>query len=287
MTRCPLCDSSRSKAAWLGTAAYDGAKYDYIECRDCRSVYLSPMPSADAMMKMFGEEYQHFHHAGVSHGGPSQVKEVLSFIRGLPRGVFFDYGCGSGALLTEVAKLGWTAVGFDFSTSTAERFGSETGLSIVSRFEDLPKGFKADVLNFGDVLAHLNELNDQFSAAVAVLRNGGYVIAEGTLEANANLYAWTMRGLGRVRTRRSDLPPYDLILATADGQRQFFSRHGLREVRFSMYEASHPAPERIGVGDLTNLRAVGLFGLRKISRATSAVFPKRLGNRFFYIGTKE
>ena len=276
------------RAAWLGTASYEGEKYEHLECLDCRSIYLSPMPTTAAMMKMFGGEYQHFHQAGVSHSGRSQVGEVLSFIRGLPAGVFFDFGCGSGALLAEVTKLGWTAVGFDFSPSTAKRFSTETGQRIVSRFEDLPNGFKADVLNFGDVLAHLNELNDQFAAALAMLKNDGYVVVAGTLEANANLYAWAMRGLGRVRRARGldSPPPYDVILATADGQRQFFKRHGIREMRFSMYEASHPAPERVGVSDLRNLRIVGLFVLRKISRAASALFPKRFGNRFFYIGIK-
>jgi SAM-dependent methyltransferase len=287
MPKCPLCDSSRSRAAWIGTASYDGEKYEYLECAACRSIYLSPMPTTQAMMKMFGEEYQHFHQGGVAHGGPSQVDEVLSLLRGLPAGVFFDYGCGSGALLAEVTKLGWTAVGLDFSVPTAERFSTETGQHIVARFEDLPNGFKADVLNFGDVLAHLNELNSQFATALEVLKNDGYVVVEGTLEANANLYGWIMRSLGRIRrARAADSPPYDVILATAQGQRQFFARHDLREMRFSIYEASHPAPGRIGLSDLTNLRAVALFALRKVSQATSALFPKRFGNRFFYVGAK-
>jgi len=287
MPKCPLCDSSRSRAAWLGTASYEGEKYEYLECLDCRSIYLSPMPTTGAMKKMFGAEYQHFHQERVAHSGRSQVDEVLSFIQDLPAGVFLDYGCGSGALLADVKKLSWTAVGFDFSPQTAERFSAESGQCIVARFEDLPNGFEADVLNFGDVLAHLNELNDQFAAALEVLKNGGYVVAEGTLEANANLYAWALRGVGRVRrTRSHDSPPYDVTLATAAGQRQFFNRHGLREMRFSIYEASHPAPERIGLGDLSNLRRVGLFILRKISKAASAVFPKRFGNRFFYVGIK-
>ena len=284
---CPLCGSGEARDGRVGISTFDGVEYAYVECLECNSMHVSPMPQAETMMKMFGDDYQHFHGLGSAHSGEAQVRKVLSVIRQREPGVFFDYGCGSGALLVEVFKAGWEPVGFDFSEPTVQKYRKETGLNVVSDFADLPDGFETDVLNFGDVLAHLTDIDNQFSEALKLVKRGGLVVVEGTLEANPNVFHWCIRTIQKLRESKNGAPPYDVILATRIGQRKFFERHGLSERQFEIFESDHPAPERLGLSDLKNPRAVSLFTLRKLSKAVSSLSPNKLGNRFFYVGVKE
>ena len=82
----------------------------------------------------------------------------------------------------------------------------------------------------------------------------------------------------------SSAAPYHVILATSRGQRLFFERLGLEERAFRSWEVSWPAPSRLSPRDLRFPRRVALYGLRRVSQAVTALFPKFGSNRFFYAG---
>src|SRR5207253_2189173 len=109
-------------------------------------------------------------------------------------------------------------------------------------------------------------------AILRQLKPGGVLLAQGPLEANANLFFHAIRLARRLRRGRTlSFPPYHVMLATAQGQRKLFSRHGLTEREFDIEEVSWPAPDRLFGRSLPKPRDLILFALRRASQALSRV----------------
>lgn len=281
---CPLCGGGQAKPSWLGSTIYDGQTYTYVECRDCGSLYCDPMPSRDALGRMYGPEYQD---VLVDRGesGEREIGRVVQSIttgRSTP-GTFVDYGCGRGELVREVLHLGWHSFGVEFDDGVAASLARETGLAIVGRHEAgrLLRG-RADVLHLGDVIEHLTAIEEEMPAILDLITPGGVLIAQGPLEGNANLFTLVLRSVRTLTGRRtSTMPPYHVLLATADGQRRLFTRFGLVVRQFDISEVAWPAPARLGLREIGNVRTVAMFMLRLVSRLVSAAGRREWGNRYF------
>lgn len=245
------------------------------------------MPDEETLALMYGNDYQQFLSLETCHSGDDGIRQVIDYLKTREKGVFFDYACGAGVLLSEVAKIDWDVIGFELNTATAEKYSRLHNVKIISDLKDLPENFRADVIHLGDVLEHLTDVNKQFPPILNLLKEDGLVIAQGPLEANINLFFLGVK-LARILRRApdSEMPPYHVSLATVEGQKKFFNRFSLKEIVFDIFETSHPAPESIAISDLKNLRKSAFFLLRKVSQTVSAVFPKTMGNRYFYVGSK-
>jgi len=280
---CPLCADPLAGPSWLGSSRFEGQIYTYVECRGCASLFLDPMPDPAMVGQMYGPEYR----IVPSDATPVERGDAVGtwLMRGEP-GVFLDYGCGSGEMLQSAAVRGWTPVGVELDSRVAEATAARTGARVVTDQRLLPEGL-ADVLHLGDVIEHLTRIGDQMPEILRLLKAGGVLLAQGPLEANANLFTAVVR-LARTARRRPiiDMAPYHVLLATAAGQRELFRRFGLEELQFDLSEVAWPAPARLVRGQ-TGLREVGLFALRSASRAVSALRPRRWGNRYFYAGRRQ
>jgi SAM-dependent methyltransferase len=285
---CPLCDCPRHQNSWLGSTLYRGKEYFYQDCLGCGSIYCDPMPDAEALAQMYGPAYGSAFQDEPGVPDPKEPRRVVESLAGLGPGLFIDYGCGAGNLLAEVARLGWKALGVELDARVAEQTARRTGLRVVSAAEvQAEVQATADALHLGDVIEHLTRPNEQMPPIVNLVKPGGLLIAQGPLEANANLFQWALRAGRAVRRRRpSAMPPYHVSLATCDGQRAFFLRFGLKEVLFSMHEVAWPAPGCLAVADIARPRALALFTVRKVSQLLSRLRPRAWGNRYFYIGRK-
>jgi hypothetical protein len=143
----------------------------------------------------------------------------------------------------------------------------------------------ADVIHLGDVLEHLTEPLDVLSTLVGLLRPTGFLLGQGPLEAGPCLFSTVLRAARRLRSARPvEMPPYHVLQATVDGQLILFGRAGLRALEYHVSEVAWPAPGRLTAGVVRRPRSLGLFALRKVSQAISALAPTRWGNRYFYIG---
>ena len=286
---CPLCNASESRPSWLDRVFFEGVEFRYRECLSCRSLYCDPMPDEATLSRMYGPQYS----AGFANGhatvrDPKEPLRVVDWLRTTATGTFVDYGCGDGALLSKAAALNWKAIGVEFddqvSAATARRTGAQ--VITVSQLESLPPQC-VDVLHLGDVIEHLTELGRQMPSILKLIRPGGLLLAQGPLEANANLFTFAVR-LGRRlrRARRTEMAPYHVLLATASGQRRFFKHFGLQEVEYAVREVAWPAPARLSWSDCVKTRPAGLFLLRRLSQSISALRPARWGNRYFYAGRR-
>jgi SAM-dependent methyltransferase len=243
------------------------------------------MPDDDMLRRLYGADYANAA-ADASVEDPKQPQRVLEYLSSRTPGTFVDFGCGSGFLLREAARLGWTSFGVEYDPLIAETVAKTTGVPVFAAAA-IPASLRPDVLHLGDVIEHLTRLDEQMPRILDLLAPGGTLVAQGPLEANPTLFNLAVRAARGLRRRReASMPPYHVLLATRRGQRRFFERFGLRELTFSLSEVAWPAPSRLGAGDLRSPRRVGLFVASIASRAASRLAPHRLGNRYFYVGTR-
>ena len=284
---CPLCGSERAGASWLGTTYYHGHAFPYAACRACGTLYCAPMPDAATLAEMYGPDYTQEGGSAGHVENPKEPARVVELLRARPPGTFVDYGCGGGELLVEAQRAGWQAVGVEFSAEVAERVAAQTGAQVWTRPHERADFPAADVLHLGDVIEHLTRLDEQMPEILKLIKPGGLLVAQGPLEANASLFTAVLAAARRLRPgRRTEMAPYHVLLATAHGQRAFFRRFGLDELEYTLREVAWPAPSGLGRADLRHPRAVGLFALRRVSQALSALRSDRWGNRYFYVGRK-
>jgi SAM-dependent methyltransferase len=279
---CPLCGEGAGDPAWMGDTRFDGREFHYRECRRCRSLYCDPMPDDATVALMYGPAY-----AGAFGGDDpftADAKEparVVAWLRAHEPGTFLDFGCGQGELLSAARNAGWRAVGVELDAEVARRVAAATGLDVHASAAALPDGC-ADVLHLGDVIEHLTRVDEQLRDVLRLVRPGGTLIAQGPLEANDCLFAWTLKLARKLRgTPPGNLPPYHVLLATSDGQRRLFRRLGLEEQQFSMSEVAWPAPARL---DTRRPKAAAMFLLRRASQTLSRARPNAWGNRYLYVG---
>ena len=243
------------------------------------------MPDAEDLKEMYSSHYAEMFHGDANMGGLYGVAEVLKWLRQQVSGTFVDYGCGAGNLLQAAKDIGWNVLGVEFDPDLTASVAGQKGLRVVTTNQTTPQ--TADVLHLGDVIEHLTDHNNQMPEILSLLKPGGLLLAQGPLENNANLFHLAVTISRRVRrTRETDMPPYHVLLATANGQRTFFNRFGLRELQYTIQEEAWPAPSQIGRPELFNPRALALYTLRRCSQICSALRPQSWGNRYFYAGRK-
>jgi SAM-dependent methyltransferase len=244
------------------------------------------MPDPDTLAQLFGPTFSTSFPPDPSIANPKQPQRVVEWLRAREPGVFIDYGCGDGSLLVAASNLGWRAIGVEFDAQVARRTEERTGARVVDRLrlDSLPAA-QADAVHLGDLIGHLTEVNRQIPVILRLVRPGGFLLAQGPLEAGPNLFTLILRVARWLRrSARTEMPPYHVLLATVAGQAALFRRFGLNELEYSVSEVAWPAPSRVSLAGPHPLRSLGLFLLRRLSQCFSALWPDRLGNRYYYVG---
>lgn len=285
---CPLCNHDGARPSWVGTTLYAGREFPYVECESCGSLYCDPMPDDEVVAMMYGPDYGTDPQAeSATTDDPREPQRVVELLSERRPGVFVDYGCRDGALLVEATRLKWQAVGVELDEQVARETAARTGAEVITSAEDQALDSFADVIHLGDVIEHLTRMDEQLSSVLRLVKPGGLLLAQGPLEANANLFTAAIRLSRKLRRPQPiETPPRHVLLATSAGQRALFARFGLREVEYRIREVAWPAPANFSPAVMKDPRALALFALRRCSRAASALRPGAWGNRYFYAGVK-
>jgi SAM-dependent methyltransferase len=247
------------------------------------------MPDERVLERMYGPDYAG---RGPKDGDVDGVCDrdwVASWLRKRSPldGPFVDYGCGHGELLAVGRAAGCKVAGVEFGAEVALRAAQSSGERVFAAGEpDLSElDGRVAVLHLGDVIEHLTRPYALLREILRLLGPDGVLLAQGPLEAQANLFNVFLRAK-RVWSKDTpaNLPPYHVLLATAVGQRALFERLGLRQVEFLQSEVDWPAPSRFSPAMLRQPRAASLYFARRLSRRVSAFAPNYLGNRYCYAG---
>ena len=283
---CPLCASPAAGPGWIGATSFEGRVYRYLECSGCRSLFSDPMPDAAALSAMYGRSYRRDDDA---EEGPKDLSTLRRWLTSRPPGVILDFGCGNGAVLELARAQGWTAMGVEWDPAVCAEVARRTGCRVLPRSQigSLAPG-AVDAVPHGDGIEHLGDPAAELADVLPLVKAGGSLLAQGPLEANANVFTMVLRTARRLGVGRpvSDMPPYHVVLATSAGQRRFFARLGLTVVGYDVTEVAWPAPARLRLALLRQPRAAALFALRRVSQVVSAVVPG-WGNRYFFAGRRD
>jgi SAM-dependent methyltransferase len=218
-----------------------------VRCRGCRSAYLDPRPSPETIELAYRSYYTHssvapprgsvgglrqglandyrrarwgYHQGRRVPGGrliprltPSRGALVDREVRHLPAtsgGRLLDVGCGSGAFLVQMAKLGWRTAGID-PDPAAVASAREAGLKVTQgTLADLAPGEHAgafDAITLSHVIEHLPDPSGDLRRIHTLLRPHGLVWI-----ATPNLQSLGLRRFGRDWLGLD--PPRHLVLFT-------------------------------------------------------------------------
>ncbi len=148
---CALCGVEDADPVGVGADfEYDTSPDEFlaVRCRRCRLVTLNPRPTADALARIYPDEYHAFQFRPDGFGivyrarRRLEARRLMRWCRGLPADArILDVGCGDGfhlALLRDFGRPGWRLAGIDAdprAVAAAARAGFEVTLG---RAEELP-----------------------------------------------------------------------------------------------------------------------------------------------------
>ncbi len=236
MRPCPVCGAVDSEPGYLlqdRLFQIASGEFAYRRCRDCASLFLSPLPSESQVAGFYRENY--WWHAE----NPSRlqrwegwyrsrvIRDHGRFLRGVPRitagrpAELIDIGCGSGSFLREARRQGFSVTGMD-SSATALRCLQEIGIRGIPAPPVRPLGGEKqfDVLTLFHVLEHLRDPKAEMKNLLTLARRGAWVIVQVPL-----LDSWQSRWFGAGWYGLD--PPRHLTQFTYRGLCQFFTGLGL------------------------------------------------------------
>lgn len=189
--------------------------WTYWDCRICRSLYLSPRPTAASIGAAYAKYYTHvdgqsvsllqrlktrlrnecFSHVLRADIGPRlripalmggvvdriRRRIVMPFgvaeLASSTRGRFLDVGCGSGQMVRLASQLGWNAMGLEIDP-LAVKAARQSGLNIVQGAADQLVNFGAqfDAVMCSHVLEHVHDPLNMLSQLKGALRPGGMLL---------------------------------------------------------------------------------------------------------------
>ncbi|MBN8491264.1 MAG: class I SAM-dependent methyltransferase [Burkholderiales bacterium] len=278
---CPLCAGIASRTGFPFAVEFDGKVFNYVRCGRCLSVFVDPVPDAQALARMYARsDYHDCHYAECQSGHYSAAARLLRDYA--PEGAtVLDYGCGLGHFLHATRSAGFNAHGVEFDAEAAEAAALRSGCPVipVAEFERQPRMPHFDVVHLGDVLEHLPDPTDTQTRLLECLRPGGLLFVEGPLEENPSPVYWASRGFGTFkRWLRPGFvgrgTPTHLFRTSASPQLDFFRRvaPGFELLHWEIYETGWPYD---GGGLLKRMisRSAMLLGGKRIGRVA-------FGNRF-------
>jgi SAM-dependent methyltransferase len=159
-----------------------GQKHPYFFCSDCRHFFQPVVPVEELLAYYPPAYYGHEEQTRMPGRLPllRLARRANSVEWRAQKGRFLDVGCGRGALLGEMKRRGWEAVGMDWNADNAQIVSQRLGIAVVAGPEGLrdlkPRSF--DAVALFHVLEHEQQplrLLAQVHALVG--RNGRVVIA--------------------------------------------------------------------------------------------------------------
>lgn len=243
---CPLCDGAAGGPAFPFATVWNGQRFEYLRCASCRSSFVSPLPTDEQFLLMYGQEAYHeqFYADASAEPVASGLSDVLELLK--PGGRLLDFGCGNGAFLRTAQALGFTAEGVELEEQARRSAAAASGRP-VHRLDDLiDSGQRFDVIHLGDVLEHLPRPAAMMRRLEALLAPDGRFFIEGPIEDNPSLVLFASRLFGAMKKLtggplHGTLPPFHLFRATATAQRAFFERRlGYRVRHFAVTETGWP-----------------------------------------------
>jgi 2-polyprenyl-3-methyl-5-hydroxy-6-metoxy-1,4-benzoquinol methylase len=287
---CPFCSHTAFTASFLPDTRFNQKTFRYVRCTKCALIYLDPFPAADDYAAMYPPTYQNGINPlvvadnvklpGLRFGYGKHYELINRFAPGRH---IVDYGCGQANFVINALAKGYRCEGTEYNPAHIDVLRREIkNASFYQIDEFLRSPAQYDVIRLSNVLEHLDKPGEIIDTLKRKLSPGGILLVEGPIETNFSP-AFLVRKLyfKLARGKAASHPPTHIFFANAKNQREFFVRHGLKELYFEVAENEWPFPE-----NLSEARGAGglfKFLIAKTSKAVHKLF-RSWGNTFIYAG---
>lgn len=174
---CPIC--SGREVAWLSETAAE--TYRFARCRDCRFVFLNPMPDRDDLAQLYESNTygirQNYYPKSASRLRRS-IGRSLKLLPFVFRKTVLDVGCGGGFMVEAMRLYGAKAHGIDVNPVSVayakKRFRNNSfyceNFDVFSE-----KNLIYDFVYCSDLLEHIGDLDYMMSFFRKVVKPGGRI----------------------------------------------------------------------------------------------------------------
>lgn len=297
---CPFCKKVEFTETVYPIHGFNQKEFRYVKCRNCKLVYLTPLPDGSDYEAMYPPSYQ----SNEADTGilQDQYKKMpgLRFSYGYqydlirkfatPGAHILDYGCGTGHFIANAIQNGFTCSGAEFNPTYVSILKEGIPNAAFYLIDDLlnkKTDLKFDVIRLSNVLEHLTDPGEIMNRLKSCLKPGGLILVEGPVEANfslaKNFRVFYFR-LKKIFKRRWILPdpPYHIFFSNRKNQQQFFADCGFHQEHFNIKEDTWPFPPSFAEakGFTSKINAI----VARVSIAFSRLFSRGPGNTFIYAG---
>jgi len=176
--KCIFCEIESSQVV-IEENGYQGKK-----CPQCGLIYVSPRPSFDEIVSLYGHDQAHI--SSASHISDSFQKRLyarhnLGIIRSVVKsGALLEIGAGAGYFLDEARKIGFYPFGLELNPAQADFIRSELKIPCAESplSTTVFEGKKFDLVYHCDVIGHFFEPISDFRKMNAVMQDGSFLIFE-------------------------------------------------------------------------------------------------------------
>jgi len=187
-SNCPVC-KNQNFSPFITCEDYTVSheKFEIVSCDSCGFKFTNPRPNNDVLGNYYkSEDYishsdtkkgiiSRLYHAVRTRTLRQKLKLVSSYVS---RGTILDYGCGTGAFVSECWQNGWKAFGLE-PDKGARKIAFESGLNVSESKEILDQktsDLKFNAITLWHVLEHVTDLDETLNYFKTKLSREGVLI---------------------------------------------------------------------------------------------------------------
>jgi len=237
---CPVCGSVDAHPV------VSRRGFSYVRCSHCRAVYVSPMPLAEEVARIYQDPSYFAGNTEIGYGDYMAMHKVLAphfrrrlwiLGRWLPeRGRLLDVGCADGFFLELARADGWEVAGVEISEPMAEETARQLGVPIVTSIEKLPEDAVYDAVTLWEVVEHFREPVAELRRLVRRLRPGGALML-----STPNVGHW--QAMNAPDAWNLFCPPAHLVLFTDVSLKVALEKAGYSGIRIWKVSPLPPLPK--------------------------------------------
>lgn len=295
---CPSCDSTHIKKSYYPNVIFNEKQFSYMQCCDCKLIFISPFPNKKDFDIMYPPEYQNGLNViiykdltvklpGLRYDYSYQFDLIREYSSGKK---IADYGCGSANFLANAIHIGYKCDGVEYNIEFIEilkqNFKKVSFYSIDEFIKDVQK---YNVIRLSNVLEHLIYPKNVLEELHNKLEDNGILLIEGPIEDNFSVSQFSRKiyFLFRVSLQKKWKvyhSPTHMFFSNKKNQQRMLEHDKIEQLHFSIKEEAWPFPEKIsfsnGIGDF-------IKGLIARLSMFSSKFNSNWGNTFIYVGRKK
>lgn len=223
---CPACLNN--------DATHAGSKngYELHRCDRCKTVRVSPQPSAEQLNAYYTSYAGTCDYTKKRTSKLKRSRARIKRLMGMHSGMdFLDVGCNYGFAVAAAGELGLNAQGIDIDATAVnasrEAFGTVGTFEYRTVQDHAASGAKADIIYTSEVIEHTPDPNSFTAAMERILKPGGLLFVTtpdaGHCRVPADFTQWSHTN-----------PPEHLTYFTKKGMRSMLERHGFTKVKFRL-----------------------------------------------------